>query len=974
MIKVFISYATENKDIAYSTCEYLESRNIKVWIAPRDIQPGDTYASRIMNAIKMCDAMVLVASKMVNQSSHVINEVSNAFDKNKIIIPFRIDHTDFTDEYKYFLGRKHWIDATVDYEASLELLYRTLIITTGEESQEKGIEEEKSDYLLKVIDESVSDEKLIDHLIALADRNSYSLLPRILTPEKEEMFIRQANTLFHYFVELKINNKEVEEEDYLNYLLQALNKTENKLFMKVMGNAGTGKNMVLQLIFYSLIKEMKKGNMHFIPYYVSMAYYEKLTYHTDNIYEEIKKELRKELEVIYELRKRYPDAVPLFLIDAVREHSIYPVSPENVLHDLMEELGYCRRVVSVDTGLVKNRSRLKHVIPVLTGKSDFIMKMNPIPLVEDKRAMEFISCVSTLYGYFMDANEIYNVLQQLKYERIDLFTVRLIIKEIKKNYGEMIYLNNMYEEMALREVGGKEEKLLKAAETIFSYNFTEKSILTETEYTGKEWSLVHKHNSYRDYMLAFYFVYNINHFSEKEDNYYLDIIMENETNTYIQAIIAKDYEIQEKILYILKNNYDSLSNTAKCTCIFWLGKMDFQNLISEAKEQLKTIFVEVYDRVKEEKVLTRNNLDFHLLLRAVAYCLIQLRERSILEKYLLLLITNDAANKVNQIYLLMYYESQFQYGYWEYFLDFQNEEINGIKTLRHLSKKLKNNFINGTHQITELLLVSYMNLLQNKLQNNQKSTLEELSLYVDLGLKFLKYYKRRPQMIYSEKILLYLDGMEDDLNEYTKQPDQFNIGQKLFERYHSMKDIKRSGWVQSKIDDPESLSEHTFSSWMLAMLFLPEYAMIKGYNKQEILNMIMIHSMAETVAFHINNKNAGEFVQEYIHTQNAYMKKIFLKGTYNEVANLDYFYNVWEHYEDTDDMNALIAKDIAVIQTIYSFCVYYDKYPEKFTDSDIEMWQMEKSRIRTEIGYNILEKLIEENQKYSNIFNMELVW
>ena len=78
MNHVFISYSSKEVDIAKKICAFLEGENIPCWIAPRNVNPGENYATQIVNAIRNCDALVLLASNNTNLSGHVSNEVSIA--------------------------------------------------------------------------------------------------------------------------------------------------------------------------------------------------------------------------------------------------------------------------------------------------------------------------------------------------------------------------------------------------------------------------------------------------------------------------------------------------------------------------------------------------------------------------------------------------------------------------------------------------------------------------------------------------------------------------------------------------------------------------------------------------------------------------------------------------------------------------------------------------------------------------------
>ena len=107
-------------------CNYLEEQGIVCWIAPRNIEAGANYASQIVAAIRRCDTLVMLASESTNVSGHVSNEVSIAFDNKKNIRPFKLQDIEFTDEYLYFLGRKHWIEAHQDFNKGLLTLKDTI--------------------------------------------------------------------------------------------------------------------------------------------------------------------------------------------------------------------------------------------------------------------------------------------------------------------------------------------------------------------------------------------------------------------------------------------------------------------------------------------------------------------------------------------------------------------------------------------------------------------------------------------------------------------------------------------------------------------------------------------------------------------------------------------------------------------------------------------------------------------------------
>ena len=94
---VFISYAQQDKPIADAVCSRLEARHIRCWIAPRDVSPAKEFPAAIIEGIDGSGVMVLIFSSHANNSPHVIRELTNAVNKGRIIVPFRIEDVELVD-------------------------------------------------------------------------------------------------------------------------------------------------------------------------------------------------------------------------------------------------------------------------------------------------------------------------------------------------------------------------------------------------------------------------------------------------------------------------------------------------------------------------------------------------------------------------------------------------------------------------------------------------------------------------------------------------------------------------------------------------------------------------------------------------------------------------------------------------------------------------------------------------------------
>lgn len=139
MAKIFISYESSDEVTAFGICEYMESRGLECWIAPRDTHAGE-YAGEIIRAIQSAEKFVVVCSEHTSTSSHVRNEVSLAFDSQCIIIPFMLNNVRMDDSLEYYFAGKQRVFVNGDIDLGFQNLYKNL---EGKPSQVKPAVEPK---------------------------------------------------------------------------------------------------------------------------------------------------------------------------------------------------------------------------------------------------------------------------------------------------------------------------------------------------------------------------------------------------------------------------------------------------------------------------------------------------------------------------------------------------------------------------------------------------------------------------------------------------------------------------------------------------------------------------------------------------------------------------------------------------------------------------------------------------------------
>src|ERR1700719_3125562 len=109
--EAFISHSSLDKPVADAVCAALERITIRCWIAPRDVQPGRSFAGEITRAIQHSKVMVLIFSAHSNTSEQILREVQLAANSHLHIVQFRIENVLPNEDLEYYLSAPHWLDA-----------------------------------------------------------------------------------------------------------------------------------------------------------------------------------------------------------------------------------------------------------------------------------------------------------------------------------------------------------------------------------------------------------------------------------------------------------------------------------------------------------------------------------------------------------------------------------------------------------------------------------------------------------------------------------------------------------------------------------------------------------------------------------------------------------------------------------------------------------------------------------------------
>jgi len=109
---VFVCHASDDADTAQRAVAALEAAGIACWIAPRDIEAGETYTQAILDGLDAAPAIILIFSSATNESPHVARELEAAVGSDRRIIPVRLEEVQPSRSLRYLIGTSQWLDAS----------------------------------------------------------------------------------------------------------------------------------------------------------------------------------------------------------------------------------------------------------------------------------------------------------------------------------------------------------------------------------------------------------------------------------------------------------------------------------------------------------------------------------------------------------------------------------------------------------------------------------------------------------------------------------------------------------------------------------------------------------------------------------------------------------------------------------------------------------------------------------------------
>ncbi|MEM1743281.1 MAG: HD domain-containing protein [Nitrososphaerota archaeon] len=155
----------------------------------------------------------------------------------------------------------------------------------------------------------------------------------------------------------------------------------------------------------------------------------------------------------------------------------------------------------------------------------------------------------------------------------------------------------------------------------------------------------------------------------------------------------------------------------------------------------------------------------------------------------------------------------------------------------------------------------------------------------------------------------------------------------LFDCISKLKSIRRTGWVESSVRDPESIADHSFGVVFLAAVL----ADLRGLDVAEVVRMAILHDLPEAVTGDLTPREKQTKIKEVEKIEEEAIRRLF-KDAPREVY--EKYVSAWRKFSENSTPEARLVKLVDKLEMGLQAC----KYMEERLDSRlIEIYDSAKN-------------------------------
>lgn len=822
---------------------------------------------------------------------------------------------------------------------------------------------------------------------------SWSLLQKYLDPkyqEKERSLAELHNiVLSEYLSPIYLKYSIVQQHTYeeysrffkvvssvettnKSYLFESFEKLKNticnckyEVAFWIQGSSGTGKTSFLNLLYWYFYKLYFEDKDKILPVFINLHRYSRcfqryqkkqsIDVNRLSLEEQAIEQVQQHLQPLQNLISLCPSQHFLVIIDG---YDRYSELEERIFRYLVGE--YLSKYSCIYVIGSKEEYNFSLDIPI--SQPDNYIYFKPVKTDSSLlcNLIETFLNISLPSGYAEKTEYLVDLIRKYKLEEIDLFILSLLKCKTKIRCTQLPPISQLlqyYCQDYLRQaqlIGGAQQcnqVLDRTAQLAFSYEINEADDTSDEEEVFLE--LIYCHPKIRDYFIARYIV---NQLFKIQDNAsdkavsdvvrILKCVQPSRINRFCKEIVNQDDRSKRVGLSAIKKllEQDKADSNAKSFACYLIGRLE--------GEQWRRYAYQVLEDFKRNLDSNMDESRYLFLSRTAYVSLAYLGGNGYKEEYVNLLLSDPKVDQVNRGFHLEYYEDQ-------KVID-SNELMNRdlLQEYPKTFKKLSNNILDRKENpLFEIELHTLCSLAQHRhaegrlndeLRLNLVSILEKVLDDGGISNPRLKAYVR---MVF----------------KHIKH-EHFCVG-RIFDDYYKLKITKRQGWFIRGIKNGESVADHTYGAYLIALFLLPDsWEEEPSYSKEKILNMLLIHDLAEAVvhdipSFKQTHKDKDREVEVF--------DEIEMLGTYaeQEIPSLKNIADLWREFEHRQSFNARVAKEIDLLENWVQLQIYQ---AGGHVIANYAEWCKELiDKIETAPGCRVMEKLI---NAYSDLAKVKKIY
>jgi nucleoside phosphorylase/5'-deoxynucleotidase YfbR-like HD superfamily hydrolase len=767
------------------------------------------------------------------------------------------------------------------------------------------------------------------------------------TPAAEQMSVstdsRAEEPTTHFFAER------------IGEILSDLDKTRMGANVIIRGAPGSGKSYLLRKVYRKLISMYSAGGDVRFPVYIDLKRYDTALLFSEASAEAALSQFRSDISALSNHVAELKEVQLVVLVDSVDYHAPHRDLLEDHLHSVVQSIEGASVVAAIG-----NDGRAEERIILWTSDRPKTIELHPWE-VGSIEAMELIDLVVREQSGSRPVTvlDVCRAVERFDIRELDYLTVLRLVRSVgdlafERSHSTSDFYQAICEEYVKRNSSRLSGTGLSQIAEIAHRAFIQLNPDPQKgEAAATIWKILHYHSTVQDFLVAYHVIDVLR--SIGKDNLskldHLNYVFPERIDKLCKGIMWHNEKVERECvegavrLYSTFKKKRSKYMAAMTHASYMLGRVRNQDLRRRAKELLKTW----KDEAERKEATIRGN-DGHLsigrrllFLRTLYISLAYLGDQSTAEDYVQKLIVRSDWDDLNRGFHLEYYHDKAYLPDENQLAHEDNLEPfpKAFAALVHRINKALASGVNPPFQVEwfTLLSLAQHRHAANRLSEDTRSKLRDL-IKRGAGVKM-----SGPLREYTDMIAKTLDRKYPVL--------------RIVEELYGLKKVRRKGYSSKGKMDAESVPDHTFGAMLLGELFLPEHAgedkeLSRGYDKHEVLRMLLIHDLAE--AFTGDRLPHEHSVEE----EEGHFRYLEMAGTYRMLCGLQGVKERWETFEKSNDINARIARDLDKIENQLQLLIYVRSEGWQLDASDYEAWERDLSEaVKTSIGRAILNTVKE---------------